>query len=53
MSDERLIRDPRDRKWKIECECGHFLPMDTYTECSKCGAHYRVELKQEAPPIAE
>lgn len=48
----RLIRDPTDdMKWKIHCECGEWLPMDTYTECSECGAHYETELIQTAPPI--
>lgn len=36
--------------WVIHCECGHYLPFDTMTECSKCGAHYEVSLEQIAPP---
>jgi len=37
--------------WKIRCECGELLPLDTMTECSECGAHYELRLEQTAPPI--
>jgi len=37
--------------WRIECECGQVLPFDTYTKCSRCGAHYRGTVEQVAPSV--
>lgn len=33
-------------------ECGTYLPIDAYTECSNCGAHLRVKVAVEAPAIS-
>ena len=38
----------------FECECGKQQRVDTWTECKRCGAHYRlVEDKMAliAPPV--
>lgn len=42
-----------ESRWIIQCECDRELPMDTMTECDKCGAHYEVNLEQVAPPVPE
>lgn len=39
--------------WRIECECGQVLPLDKRTECSACGAHYEIKLRQVVPPIGD
>lgn len=54
MSDEdrrRLIHVGDHRQ--IHCDCGRWLPLDVWTECDRCGAHYEVQIKQTAPPVEE
>jgi len=39
---------------KFECECGNEQSVDEHTECSVCGAHYRLveqKMLQLAPPV--
>lgn len=51
MPDIRL--HPAD-KTRFECpECGHYLPVDPWTECERCGAHLTITVTVEAPAINE
>jgi predicted RNA-binding Zn-ribbon protein involved in translation (DUF1610 family) len=42
---------PGDRS-RFHCpECGEVLPVDSWTECQRCGAHLNVQVEVEAPGV--
>ena len=51
LRDARVAHAPGWAK-RVECpECGHLLPLDSWTECDRCGAHLSLKWEVEAPAI--
>lgn len=47
-----LVFDPVIEKERFLCpHCDQRLPVDPVTECDQCGAHLRIDVVTEAPPV--
>lgn len=47
-----LVFDPVIEKERFLCpHCDRRLPVDPVTECDQCGAHLRIDVVTEAPPV--
>ena len=47
-----VVDVPDTDKTRMRCpECGHLLPIDSWTECDRCGAHLSVHIRVEVEGI--
>ena len=47
------LRPPRayQKRQRFSCpHCGHTLPVDEETECSRCGAYLELKVETRVPP---